>query len=479
MPSAIPEIAKIQEPSSSGRSSKSKYYIVLKNVNFLECDKRIKLIGIDMMVPSDYEKVSDTSYRFSVSDKTEACFADTLQVRNKIDDGIIPRMMLFLKAAHSRDLVLGDINVQSILVYPQETQCKFVNFRNSKIISGGQPICYGATPTIYHAPEVHVTGAVSTKSDVYSLGLWWVVCRSGTTVESWDLQDPLAIQQTALTKATHEIHRRMLDRNPGSRPSIQEVIAAYRLENSNARFGNEQMSPPQVEVQRVFRGYDDAYAKIAETANIQSAVQTMPCILNYFCEYLPSYQSPVFKFPSTTKSVTDFLDLLYTIIMNSMDPWENFLQGDLCTINNMLFAFLATNASKALVVIGSLRENKMFEVDMEFGLEAIGLCHGSQELKSLVAMFPQNEVCSGSFKHFLEVVAVENEGVGDMKRKMEELKAENKVLAEDVEALYAENSDLWAFAENVANKLNTTIQEMMTKITSTERANKRLRRTEN
>ena len=479
MPAAIPEIAKISEPSSSGRSNKSKYYIVLKNVNFHECDKRIKLIGTDMMVPSEYEKVSDTSYRFAVSDKTEACFADTLQVRNKIDDVIVPRMLFFLKSAHSRDLVLGDINVQSILIYPQESQCKFVNFRNTKIISGGQSVCYGAIPTIYHAPEVHVTGTVSTKSDVYSLGLWWAVCRSGSTVESWDLQDPLAIHQAALSKATHEIHRRMLDRNPGSRPSIQDIIAAYRLENSNARFGSEQMSPPQLEIQRVFRGYDDAYMKIVEPANVQCAIQTMPCILNYFCEYLPSYASPAFKFPSTTKSVTDFLELLYTIIMNNMDPWESFLPGDLCTVNNMLFAFLATNASKALVVIGSLRENKMFEVDIEFGLEAIHLCKGSQELKSLVAMLPPNEACSGSFKHFLNVVAVENDSVRDLGRKIEELTATNRTLVEDVEALYNENTELWAFAEDMAHKFNTNVQEMMAKISNTERANKRLRRAAN
>lgn len=471
---AIPELSKIRE--SDANSRKERCYILVKNVNANVCMKRFKLVSAKSLVPSEIEKVSDSSYRFPVSDKYNFVFADKIDVRDKVDTHVVPRMFHLLKAAHTRNVVLCNIDIQSIGICISEGTAKILDMSQSRISMAGKPVKYEFSPGLYHAPEVHSTGEVSFTSDVYSLGLWWLACRLGSTVESWNLTDPFAINQHALSKAgKYEILRRMLNINPYARPSIQEVIMEYQRENPQAKFPQEQLTPSQSEVLRIFKGDHDVYVKLLEETHHDAVISAMPSILNYFSSYAPNYQSSAFQFPSHQKVTGEFLDLLHSLSLRERSPWENFVPGDLGDLRNVLLSFMSVDPVKALIVLVSLRREGLFRVTKEFGVEAIPMCKSTVELKSLVAIMPEDDPSTASFNYFISVVGAEDQGVQTLKRKFHALEVAHREMTQDYEELWIEYEKVWRILYELQGEQRQLAEKIASKIAEAGSVQKRSR----
>ena len=444
----IPELSKARAGDSGGK--KGPLYLTVSNVDAAVCVKRFKLIGVKSLIFNDVEFVSYTSYKFPVNDKYNLVFADKLEVRDKVDKQSITKLFQFVKAAHMRGVVLSDINMRSIGVNAADGSAKVIDLSASKLCVPGNNVELNGAPNQYHAPEVHSTGNVSFASDIYSLGLWWLVARTGSTVESWNLTCPVAINQHALsTNPKFEILKRMLNINPYFRPTIQEVITEYQRENAEASVVQEQLTPSQSEALRIFRGDSSALSKLLEEQHHDTVIDLMPSLLKHVFSYAPHYKSEAFSLPATHKTMSDVLNLLHELLMKNKDPWANFLDTDFGDIPTMILSFMSIDMNKALMVAAKLRDDNIFVFTKKFGVDAIPLCKSTNDLRIMAQMLPQDENSTKTIKHILEVTNSDENELKSLKKKYDALRSKYEELSKDYDECWLEYHRLWHDLEEI------------------------------
>ena len=453
----IPELNKTKSPDSGGR--KGPTHVIVKNVNSDICLKRFKLIGVKSLVVNDVEKVSDTSYRFPVSDKMNMVFADALEVRDKVDKQMITKLFQIIKAAHMRGIVLGDINLRTICLNMGDGNAKIIDMSSSKLCVPGNHVPLGENPNMYHAPEVHSTGNVSFASDIYSLGLWWLVARTGSTVESWNLSCPMEINQHALaTNPKFEILRRMLNVNPYFRPTIQEVIAEYHREISEANVVQEQLTASQSEVLRIFKGDSSVYSRLLDAQHYGAVVDSMPSILKHVFSYAPSYKSNAFKHSGNKKIMQEMLNLMYELLMNDKNQWENFVDGDFVEFHNMVLGFMSIESERGLLVAAKLREVGLCSFTSDFGVDAISLCKSIDEIKSLMLLLPQGDARTDSVQHVLSIGDTSINVVRSLEKRLSDEEAKKRELLADYDELWGEYNRIYDMLQSAGENATAVVK---------------------
>lgn len=470
----VPELIKARSGESGGK--KAPIYYTVSNVDADVCMKRFRMIGVKSLVLSDVEIVSATSYRFPVSDKYNMVFADKLEVRDKIDKQVVPKLFQFIKAAHIRGMVLSDINLQTIGVCIADGSAKVIDLSTSKLCVPGSRVEMMNLPNLYHAPEVHATRTVSFASDIYSLGLWWLVARSGSTVESWNLTCPSAINAHAMfNNPKFDILRRMLNVNPYLRPTIQEVIMEYHRENAEANVVQEQLTASQSDVLRIFKGDSGAIPKLLDEVHHSTLVDAMPSILRHVFSNAPHYKSDAFKYPGNMKTLGDLLVLLNELMMKDKNPFENFVSSDFVDVADMILSFMAIDAPKGLMVASRLFLDKLFLFTREFGIEAIPLCSTVVELKTLVEMLPRDDCNTSTYRHFVDVAAAEDSSLKQLTKRYDALVVSNKELLAEYEECWTEYYKVWGILEEIENDTKNQAEKVVRMVKDASDTRKRRR----
>lgn len=150
-----------------------------------------------------------------------------------------------LQYLHSQFVVHKDMKPDNILFSSKDGQCKITDFSISECLGARAAVTYNPPGTIpFQAPESMLSGVgfVAEKSDVWALGVCIFSYMADGQLPFWNPESEIftqmAIQSSPVTypeslaPAVRDLLERMLDKDPATRISLDEVISHEWFENS-------------------------------------------------------------------------------------------------------------------------------------------------------------------------------------------------------------------------------------------------------
>lgn len=164
-------------------------------------------------------------FLFVVMDHAEQNLAQILPGRPLTPDEVrdlLPATLDALAYLHGKHLVQGALKPPNILVVDDQ-----LKLASDTIRPAGERTACTAKPSLYDPPEAK-NGTVSTAGDIWGLGITLVEALTQTP-PAWSRERSESVSLPAnLAPEFLDTVQRCLNRNPGQRPAIAELVAQFR-----------------------------------------------------------------------------------------------------------------------------------------------------------------------------------------------------------------------------------------------------------
>jgi TonB family protein len=164
-------------------------------------------------------------FLFIVMDHAEQNLAQILPGRALTPDEVrdlLPATLDALAYLHGKHLVQGALKPPNILVVDDQ-----LKLASDTIRPAGERTACTAKPSLYDPPEAK-NGTVSTAGDIWGLGITLVEALTQTP-PAWSRERSESVSLPAnLAPEFLDTVQRCLNRNPGQRPAIAELVAQFR-----------------------------------------------------------------------------------------------------------------------------------------------------------------------------------------------------------------------------------------------------------